>query len=331
MIFGLHQFDMHFRHVAHARHVVIEKVRLLHRAVGDADAFDQRQPQAVDNGAFGLRDHVIGMHRHAAVDHAPEVMHLDCAGLFVHRHIRDARHMRAGVIDVGQPQTVARTLALPLGHFRGLFDHVPRARLLLEHAQTKIQRINACFRRELVDEHFGRKTVGGQADAAQRVGTHAGMHQHAFAQTISDFIGADVDPAQRDAITPLDLVVTHGVHERHHMIAHAAMVPARHIARRVQPRAQAVHIQRTETPGMNIVLARPDHFYRPPTAGGLGQQHRIKHEIGIAVAAPPEAAAEQAVIKFHFGFGNAQRLRRHRHRDGLTLHATPDFHRVAGG
>ena len=166
MVFGLHQFYVQFRHVAHARHVVIKEIRLLHRAVNDADAFYQRQPQAVYDGTFSLCDDVIRMHGHTAVDGAPEIVHLDCAAGLVYGHIGNTRHMRAGIIHIRNTQTVAGTLAPPVGHFYGLLDHVARAWLTLEQAQTKFRRIDARFRRQFINKHFGGKTIGGQADAA---------------------------------------------------------------------------------------------------------------------------------------------------------------------
>ena len=53
MIVALDHLDMHRRNVAIARHNVIIEIRLLHRTVLEADAFGERQSDAVDDAALG--------------------------------------------------------------------------------------------------------------------------------------------------------------------------------------------------------------------------------------------------------------------------------------
>ena len=94
MVVGRDHLDMHLRHLVHARHAVVVEVRLLDGAVLDGDAFGQRQAEAVDDAAFGLRDDIVRLHRDAAVDRAPEVVHLDLAARAVERNFGDAGDLR---------------------------------------------------------------------------------------------------------------------------------------------------------------------------------------------------------------------------------------------
>ena len=95
MVVGRDHLDMHDRHLVHARHAVVVEVRLLDHAVLDVDALDQGHAQPIDDAALGLRHHVIRLHRDAAVDGAPELMHLDLSAAAVDRHLGDAGDLRA--------------------------------------------------------------------------------------------------------------------------------------------------------------------------------------------------------------------------------------------
>jgi hypothetical protein len=79
-IVGLDHLHMHRRHIAIAWHYVVVKIRLLDRAVLDADALGQREPNAIDDAALGLRDDIVRLYRNAAVDCTPDIMDFDFAG-----------------------------------------------------------------------------------------------------------------------------------------------------------------------------------------------------------------------------------------------------------
>src|SRR5262249_36031600 len=116
MIVGLDHLDIHRRYVAVARYDVIIEIRLLHCPVLDADALGERQPDAVDDAALGLRHHIIRLHRRAAVDGTPDVVNLDLASGPVDRDFHYRCHLRAGVVDVGGAKTMAFALPAPTGH-----------------------------------------------------------------------------------------------------------------------------------------------------------------------------------------------------------------------
>ena len=67
-VVGRYHFDVHWRHVAHARDQIVVKVRLLDCAILDRDPLHQGEAQPVDNAALGLRRHIVGLHRDAAVE-----------------------------------------------------------------------------------------------------------------------------------------------------------------------------------------------------------------------------------------------------------------------
>ena len=62
-------------------------------------------------------------------------------------------------------------------------------RRIFQQAQTEGNRVDTGLDRQLIDEHFGGETVGGKADAAQRIGAHAGGLQHALDGAVGQFIG----------------------------------------------------------------------------------------------------------------------------------------------
>ena len=64
--------------------------KLTGRPVLDRDALAERQTETIHNAAFGLRKDIIGLHRYATVDGAPEIVHLDLPAGPIERHLGDA-------------------------------------------------------------------------------------------------------------------------------------------------------------------------------------------------------------------------------------------------
>ena len=73
------------------------------------------------------------------------------------------------------------------------------------------------------------------------------------------------------------------------------MVPADDVARRIDARAQRVHVHRTVVAALHVVLARPHHLDRDARLAGLdqrhGDRHRFQHVVGRGTRAASEAAA----------------------------------------
>src|SRR5215831_20700379 len=107
MVVGRDHLDVHRRYLVHARHAVVVEVRLFDHTVFDRDALAQRHTQPVDDAALGLGHHVVGLHRDAAIDGAPEVMHPDLPIGAVDRHFGYAGELRAGIVDVGHAKAAA--------------------------------------------------------------------------------------------------------------------------------------------------------------------------------------------------------------------------------
>src|SRR5262245_58857041 len=113
---------MHLRHLLKSRHMIVEEVLLLDEALLDRDRLAQRQAEAVDDAAFGLRHHIVRLHGDAAVDRAPKVVHRDLATVSIERDLGDACDLCVAVIEVSASETATRAWARPLGHLRYPLD-----------------------------------------------------------------------------------------------------------------------------------------------------------------------------------------------------------------
>src|ERR1700704_2108367 len=165
MVFGLYHLDVHRRHLVHAWDAVVVEIRLFHHAVLDRDALAQRDADAIDDAAFGLRHDIVRLHRNAAVDCAPEIVQLDLPTGAIERHLGDTGDLRARIVDIGEPERAAVTLAPPLRHLRYALDCFVGARRVLEQLKAERERIDAALARDLVDECLSRELVGQEADS----------------------------------------------------------------------------------------------------------------------------------------------------------------------
>ena len=77
MVVGLDQLDVHLGHIFHSWKGIVVEVRLFDYSVLDRYALAERQTETIHNAAFGLSNDIIGLHRDAAVDGTPEIMHFD--------------------------------------------------------------------------------------------------------------------------------------------------------------------------------------------------------------------------------------------------------------
>src|SRR6478735_12368558 len=100
MVVGLDQLDVHLGHIFHSWKGIVVEVRLLDYSILDRDALAEGQTETIHNAAFGLRNDIIGLHRYAAVDSAPEIMHLDLPTCSVKRYFRDPGNLAAGIVDI---------------------------------------------------------------------------------------------------------------------------------------------------------------------------------------------------------------------------------------
>src|SRR5205085_1870030 len=97
-------------------------------AVLDADALSQRESETIHRAALGLRRDVVGLHRRAAVDRAPDFVHLDLTAGAIDRHFEDARNLRTRIVEIGKAKPAALALAAPVRHCGDALDHFDRAR-----------------------------------------------------------------------------------------------------------------------------------------------------------------------------------------------------------
>src|ERR1700726_3835744 len=113
-----YQVDFDLRHFAHARHVVVVEVGLLHAAVIDGDGIFHHRGQRVHGGAFNLRYDSGGIHRAAAIDGVDDAMHAYLA-LF-HADLGDRRRVRLeGKISGDAAADALRQRFTPLRFFGG--------------------------------------------------------------------------------------------------------------------------------------------------------------------------------------------------------------------
>src|SRR5262249_50915259 len=128
VVVGLDNFDMHRRHVAIARYEVIVKIRLLHRAISDADAFSERQPDAVDDATLRLCDHIVRLHRRTAINGAPDIVDSDFTPIAIDRDFNNRSNLCTRIIDVGSAKTMSVALLAPIRHLSGTLHHLTSAR-----------------------------------------------------------------------------------------------------------------------------------------------------------------------------------------------------------
>ena len=86
----MNNIHMHRRNVAVPRDNVVIEVRLLDRAVLDADPLGQCETDAIDNAALGLSDHIIRLYRHTTIDGTPDIAQFDLSGPPVERDLDGA-------------------------------------------------------------------------------------------------------------------------------------------------------------------------------------------------------------------------------------------------
>src|SRR5262249_1585260 len=142
-------------------------------------------------------------------------------------------------------------------------------------------------------------------------------------KAVRDVVGAQLRAGHREEIALAAALVAHRILERRDLVARDAMLPGDDAARAVEPRAQVMNRQRPEAAVAHLVLARPEYFHGAFYRSG--KQHRVDDELLVAVAAPPEAAAEQRQVKLDLLGRDAERLRDGGDRHGLRLRAAPDL------
>src|SRR5262249_28449963 len=105
MVVGLYYFDVHRWYVSVARDQVIVEIRLLHRAIFDADALSECQTDSIDDAALRLCNHIVRLYRRATINGAPDVVDSDFAGISVDRDFEYCSNLRARVVDIGSAKS----------------------------------------------------------------------------------------------------------------------------------------------------------------------------------------------------------------------------------
>ena len=118
---------------------------------------------------------VVGLNRDAAIDGAPEVMHLDLSAAAIERYLGDAGDLRSRIVDERKSKAATVAFPAPIRHLRHALDHLRCTRRALHHSETKLHGIDAVLERDLIHERFRREFVGRKADAAKRRRAHAGI------------------------------------------------------------------------------------------------------------------------------------------------------------
>ena len=278
---------------------------------------------------FGLRRHVVGLHRDADVDRAPEIVQPDLPAGAVERDLADAGHLRARIVEKREAERAAVALAAPVRHLRHPLDHRAGARRVLEQVEPEFHRIDALLGGDLVEEAFAGELVGGEADAAQRRGPHAGVLEHLLDELVGHVVAGEVGAEHQDAVAPVAALVADRIGKGQNPIAGDAVLEGDDLAGRIETGLEIVRRERPEAAVLDVVLARPHHL--DGALGLLRHQHRIDDELLVAVAAPAEAAAHQHVVELDLVAGDAERLGGRLLRHALALGAAPDLRRVAGG
>ncbi len=179
---------MHCGYLVHTRDPIVIEIRLLHHAILDSDPLGQGNTQAINDAALGLSHNIVWLDGDAAIDRAPEVMHADLSARTIERNFGNARRLRSGIVDVGKAKRAALARALPVGHLRHPLDNLSGTRILAEHIQPELQRIDAALGCEFVHERFRRKLVGDKPDATERRGADAGVLIELFDKLIGHVI-----------------------------------------------------------------------------------------------------------------------------------------------
>src|SRR5205807_10310946 len=117
-------------------------------------------------------DHIVGLHGNAAIDSAPEIVHLDLTAAAMDRDFGNTSDLRTGIVDVSETKTAAFALPAPVRHLGDALDCLNRPRCVLQELKPQFYGIDAALERDLVHERLGRKLVGGESDAAQGRGAH---------------------------------------------------------------------------------------------------------------------------------------------------------------
>ena len=111
----------------------------------------------------------------------------------------------------------------------------------------------------------------------------------------------------------VDPVPHHGQRGRRALedrLADDAVLPADDVALRVEPGAQAVHVERAIPAALDVVLARPHELHGLVAPDGLGDGGRLPDDLAVRGGAAAETAARQHGVDAHLGREHAQRQRR---------------------
>ncbi len=263
------------------------------------------------------------MHRDAAIDGAPEVMHPDLSVGAVDRHLGDAGDLRAGIVDVCHANTAAVALLAPVRHLRHPLEHLDGAWGVLQQLEPELHRVDTALERDFVDEGLGRELVGGEADPAQRVRAHTGVTIELFHQLVRNVITARLAAEHGNEVLAAAHLVAHRIHVGPDAVHGDAVMPRRELAGGIEAGLQIMGRDGAEAATVDVVLACPHDLHRSPRL--FRQQHGVDDEIDVAVAATAETAAHQHVVKLHLVARNAEDFGRRLARDALALRSGPDF------
>ena len=122
-------------------------------------------------------------------------MHLDLPAAAVERHLGDAGHQRAGIVEIGEAERTTVALAPPIRHLRHPLNHLGAAWRVLQELEAIGDRIDTALARDLVHKRLGGEPVGGEADPAQRIRAHTGITIELFDQLVRDLVAAQIAPS----------------------------------------------------------------------------------------------------------------------------------------
>ena len=106
----------------------------------------------------------------------------------------------SGIVDEGEAEAAAVALPAPIRHLRHRSTTLRARGGFFEQLEPELHRIDAALERDLVHEGFGRELVGGEADAAQRRGAHAGVAIELLDQLVRDVVAVQLGAAHQDAV-----------------------------------------------------------------------------------------------------------------------------------
>ena len=84
--------------------------------------------------------------------------------------------------------------------------------------------------RDFVEEGLGHELVGGEADAAQRRGTHPGVTVELLDELVRDVIALQVGAEHEDEVLAAAALESHGIDKGGHPVRGDAMVPRHELA-----------------------------------------------------------------------------------------------------